>query len=225
MLIMNQRIQQNEICLHIGCGLRAVEGWKNIDSSPSLRLSKVPLVGRSICQLLGAPDWPKSAQCGDILKGLDIPNNSCDLVYAAHVFEHLSYKDFFQALDNVYQYLKPAGILRIIVPDLEVYIQRYLENRSDSQQEDQAAFDFMYHSFVGHQGSRSRFDHRIKEIFSNYRHQWMWDIPSLKKAFSNQGLTQVRQCKYGDWLDPRFALVEVEEVHIGSICIEGIKPN
>ncbi|OJJ25502.1 hypothetical protein BI308_11060 [Roseofilum reptotaenium AO1-A] len=222
---LNKNQSQEGICLHIGCGIKVVERWKNIDSSPSLRLSKFPFVGSSICRLIGAPNWPEIAQCGDVLKGINIPNSSCDLIYAAHVFEHLSYIDFSQALDNVYNYLKPGGIVRIIVPDLEKYIQTYIKNRSDNQREHQAAFEFMYHSFIGHQGSRSHIYQRIKEIFSNYRHQWMWDIPSLKTAFANQGFTQIRQCQYGDWLDSRFALVEVEEVHVGSICIEAIKPT
>ena len=31
-----------------GCGLSDPEGWKNFDSSPTLRLQKLPLIGRFI---------------------------------------------------------------------------------------------------------------------------------------------------------------------------------
>lgn len=218
------RTAKNEdICLHIGCGLEVVDGWENIDASPSLRLAKIPLIGRKIVAVMGGPNWSKKAKCGDLLKGLNVSQNSCAIAYASHVFEHLSYQDFFLALDNVYGYLKPGGIFRIIVPDLEKYIEAYIEKRSNGELATQAAFEFMHHSWTGHQGSRRNLYSRLREAFSNHRHQWMWDEPSLKTAFAKQGFTNIRRCNYGDWLDPRFAAVETETKHINSVCIQGIK--
>jgi len=220
---MKKERKKEEILLHIGCGLEFVEGWENIDASPSLKISKIPLIGRPLVSMMGGANWSKKA--GDLLKGLSIAPGSCTLMYASHVFEHLSIADFYVALEKVYLYLKPGGILRIIVPDLEKYIEAYIKNRSDKELATKAATDFMHHSWIGHQGSRRSFDRRLRDAFSNHRHQWMWDEPSLKNALAKQGFINIRRCNYREWSDPRFAAVEKEIRHADSVCIEGIKPR
>lgn len=48
-----------------------------------------------------------------------IIDESCDLIEAIHMFEHLSYNESLQALNTWYDKLKPGGILRLSVPDAE----------------------------------------------------------------------------------------------------------
>lgn len=222
--MMTVSIKQNTFnCLHIGCGLKVIDGWINIDASPSLRLSKIPFFGSYLISYIKGPEWSTKAEYGDIAKGLDIANNSCELIFMAHVLEHLSKNDFYVALNNIYSYLKPGGIFRTIVPDLEYYVNNYIERRSNIELSSQAAHEFMQSSLVGNSGSRASFYQRFREAFSNSRHQWMWDEPSLTEAFVQQGFKNIKKCNYGDWSDSRFKLVETEKNYLGAICIEGIK--
>jgi hypothetical protein len=39
---------KNCTCLHIGCGLNSIDGWLNIDASPTLKISKIPILGNYI---------------------------------------------------------------------------------------------------------------------------------------------------------------------------------
>lgn len=112
-------------CLHIGCGLNTPERWENIDASPTLIISKVPILGYLILSHINGPDWSKSVKYGNIVTGLKDKNNSCDLIFASHVLEHLSLADFHIAIENIYKYLKLEEIFRFIVPDLKQYVDTY----------------------------------------------------------------------------------------------------
>jgi SAM-dependent methyltransferase len=213
----------NDICLNIGCGDVCPDDWHNIDASMSLRISKIPLIGRSVLSLTGAPNWSHSVKYGDIVKGLPNKHDFCQLIFACHVLEHLSIHDFQHAMKNIYSCLKPGGIFRIIVPDLEQYISIYINNRADDKLSHTASHAFMINTWLGHRGSRSSFVSRLLEGFSNSRHQWMWDEPSLLAEFTQYGFGNIRRCYYGDWSDSRFAAVEKECNYINAIGIEGMK--
>ncbi|MFP4299067.1 MAG: class I SAM-dependent methyltransferase [Spirulinaceae cyanobacterium] len=220
---MSHAVAQDNICLHIGCGLVVAPDWQNYDASLSLRLSKLPGIGKIVAQKLSFPDWSDTAYYGNIVKGLDIQPESCDLVYAAHVLEHLSLTDFHIALDNIYSYLKPGGIFRAVVPDLEQYIQSYWQQRQNDAIASQAAINFMTASGIGHSRSRKTWKDRLREALANHRHQWMWDRPSLQAAFAEHGFKNPRFCTYGDWADPRFAKVEYKDSFEYAIGVEGCK--
>lgn len=53
-------------------------------------------------------------------------DNSADEIYSSHMLEHLSRKDGKQAIQRWFQVLKPGGVLRLAVPDIEAAMRRYL---------------------------------------------------------------------------------------------------
>ena len=118
-----KKYDKKGICLNVGCGLIAPSGWTSFDSSFTLKLARIPIVGKNILRVINGPDWPSSVLCGDIVKGLNISFESCDLIFASHVLEHISLSDFHIAMNNIYSYLKKGGIFRTIVPDLNYYIK------------------------------------------------------------------------------------------------------
>ena len=215
--------EQENLCLNIGCGLDAPDEWLNIDASPGLRLSKIPLLGGYLQAILKLPAWPKSVRYGDLIKGLNIRQESCGLIFASHILEHLSLSDFQTAVNNIYLYLKPGGILRAIVPDLEKLAAVYAEQLKDGSLSAQSAHNFIKTSGIGCENSRKHLSGRIREAFSNSRHQWLWDEMSLSYSFKQQGFSKIRRCKYGDWSDPMFGLVENQARHENAVCIEAIK--
>lgn len=63
----------------------------------------------------------------DLLEGIPFENESFDLVYHSHVLEHFSKEDGNNFITECFRVLKPGGIIRIAVPDLEQITKNYLK--------------------------------------------------------------------------------------------------
>ena len=111
--------------VQFGCGLSAPKNWRNFDSSPTLRIQKMPFIGKTLAHKIQGFNFPSNVEYGDIVNGLPVAKDSCDNLYCSHVLEHLSYEDFKAALANSYSYLKPGGTFRLIMPDLNSLISSY----------------------------------------------------------------------------------------------------
>ena len=69
-----------------------------------------------------------------MIHGVPLDEGVADFVYHSHVLEHLTREDGERFLRECFRILKPGGILRIAVPDLEDAAREYLRNiaRSDA---------------------------------------------------------------------------------------------
>lgn len=224
---MSRSARGRALCVNVGCGLSTGANWVNIDSSPSLRLSRLPLIGRVLVRVARLPDWPPSVLYGDIVRGTGIQPGSCDLIFASHVLEHLSEEDCARALAHIYASLRPGGYFRCIVPDLETYARRYIGGLAagDRSLAGEAGPEFMRHTRLGKAESRAPMGVRLREALSNARHQWMWDRHSLSAALCRVGFQNVEVRPFGAWADERFGEVEEKERHADSVCLEAQKPG
>ena len=59
-------------------------------------------------------------------------DNSFEIVYSEHMFEHILPMDGSTFLKEMYRILKPGGVLRITTPDLEKYLKGYMNRNTDS---------------------------------------------------------------------------------------------
>jgi SAM-dependent methyltransferase len=78
--------------------------------------------------ILPYPDDPPYIYHFDILKPLPYENDTFDALYCNHVFEHLTLPDGFVFASELHRVLKPGGVCRVVVPDLESSTREYLEN-------------------------------------------------------------------------------------------------
>jgi predicted SAM-dependent methyltransferase len=122
--------------LNIGCGTKTSSDPRvvNMDfsmylvikSSPILsRLSKLFLSEERQARLKSLPD---SILVHDLRKGIPFPDGSIDAVYHSHFLEHLDPPIVRLFLTEVKRVLKPGGIQRIAVPDLEKLAREYMEH-------------------------------------------------------------------------------------------------
>lgn len=190
-----------------GCGFSAAEGWLNYDSSPTLRVERIPILGNILSRLSGnGQRFPRAVRYGDICKGLPIRDGTVKGAYASHVLEHLSLEDFRIALVETYRMLAPGGFFRLIVPDLEARARIYL--REVEQKSPDAAKCFMRTAYLGVENTPKTITQRARRMFGGSAHLWMWDEYSLRAELDQTGFVNIRRCNFGDSPDPMFACVE-----------------
>ena len=90
--------------LNLGCGSRRHPAWTNVDLHPS---------GDDVI-------------AADLRRPLPFPDASFTAVYAAHVLEHLAPGAACGLMKECRRVLRPDGIVRIVVPDLERVTRDYL---------------------------------------------------------------------------------------------------
>ena len=197
-----------------GCGLSAPEGWENYDASPTLRFERLPVVGRLYTK--NAARFPESVRYGDIVRGLPVPDASCAGVYSSHVIEHLSLADARVALRNSLRLLRPGGLFRVVVPDLRVLAQRYLERGGPD-----ACSEFMHKSLLGRAGGDRGWKGLASRLFGNGAHLWLWDEPGLSRELIEAGFVDVRPATLGDSGLPAFDAVEDPARFADSVALQG----
>lgn len=209
-----------------GCGLSSPDSWINFDASPNLWLERLPVLGRFYSGTKALEGgivrlrFPENIRYGDIVKGLPIEPNSCTGVYASHVLEHLTLEDFSIALENTIKILKPSGLFRIIVPDLEIAAKNYLSSEAET-----ASIDFLKSTLLGIESRPKGYGGFVRSFLGNSNHLWMWDYKSLKHELSKAGFIQIRKASFNDSRDPAFADVEHQSRFIDAVAIECMKPN
>jgi len=197
--------------MQYGCGFSAPSGWKNFDVSPTLRFERVPLLGRLYRK--NQQRFPSNVEYGDIVKGIPLPNESCEAIYASHVLEHLSLRDFRVALANTYRLLTNGGLFRLVVPDLEILARRYLESNDPA-----AARSFMEGTSLG-VSERQRGLRGLATIWlGNSSHLWMWDLKSISQELSAVGFADITRCCFGD--EPVFQDVEEEGRFVDALAVQ-----
>ncbi len=192
------------VYVQYGCGGSCPDGWINFDASLTLRLQKIAVIGRIFRR--GPIVFDKRVRYGDIVRGLPVPDRFADGVYASHVLEHLAFDDFWIALRNTYRILKPGGIFRLVVPDLEGRVRKYL-NGLDSG-DSNANSSFMANSHLGTRTRPRGIGEHLRAAFGNSAHLWMWDEPSLRAALASANFSHIRRAKLGDSEDSAFSMVE-----------------
>ena len=200
-----------------GCGFAAPQGWRNFDASPTVRFERLPIVGRLYTK--NATRFPENVEYGDIVKGLPIPPESCGAVYCSHVLEHLPLESFRLALKNTYRMLRPGGLFRLVVPDLEFCVKQYVDDESS-----EAALSFMRSTGLGREQRPGGLKGLVVSWLGNSEHLWMWDFRSLAHELQNSGFTDVRKAFFGDSSEPMFRGVEDQERWRDCLGIECRRP-
>lgn len=199
--------------LQYGCGFSAPEGWLSFDASPTLRFERIPILGKLYTK--NSTRFPENAYYGDIVKGLPIQANSCKGIYASHVLEHLALEDFRTALKNTYDLLAIDGIFRVVVPDMEILAQHYLNSK-----ETDACLTLMKESYLGKEKKIEGIMDFLEIWLGSSHHLWMWDYKSLENELIKVGFANIRRCQFNDASDKMFELVESKERFIDAVAIE-----
>lgn len=214
-----QRMDEHAgLYVQYGCGQAAPAGWHNFDSSMRLRIERIPVIG----SLIPAGDFgrfPSGVRYGDIVKGLPLGPGSASLLYCSHVLEHLSLADFRTALRNSRRVLKTGGIFRLVMPDLQPLMERYV-----ASDDPHAAITFWQWAGVGKEAPRRGLFGGIVDSLRNSQHLWLWDYKAAALELANAGFRDIRRAAFGDSGIEAFAAVENQsrwDNFLGIQCVAG----
>ena len=207
--------------VQFGCGFAAPHSWRNFDASPTLRFERLPLIGRLYTK--NSRRFPPNVEYGDILRGLPVAAGSCVGVYCSHVLQDMSLEDARLAIAATFALLRPGGLFRMVVPDLEYSARRYVESNDPL-----AAMQFLRETKSGLETMPKRLTTRMVAAVEGAlasRQRWMWDFRSLAYELEQAGFSHVRRCEAGDATDPIFADVEDPNRFKYALGVECVRPS
>ncbi len=218
----------SDIYLHIGCGLVAPDTWVNIDASWNAQLAKYPLLRKALASLKVIPEeaadvpWPRNILIRNVLKGLPHSDNSVSAIYASHFLEHLPRRDALAFLGECYRVLRPGGIIRLVVPDLESLAVEYVSSKGRAGGGDTGSAD----RFVEGLGVIKDFKNlplpsRLYLMWKGSDlHRWLYDFDSLAHLLREARFKRIERKSYLDSGISRIRDVEREERLSNAVCVE-----
>ena len=192
---INHLKQQQNLLVNVGCGPFGKADWINLDlySHPNVTLRT------------------------DARKNLPLADNSCSGIHVEHFLEHLEPTDERpDFLRNCYRSLQSGGVLRIIVPDAELYIKAYLEPGWEN-------FNYMG---CGGDVPEKTFKTKMQALnhvfVQGWEHYGGYDAETLELELSNAGFTNI---KHQEWRKGDFPkeCIDREQHRLYSLYFEAIK--
>lgn len=195
--------------LHLGCLAMAVPGWENTDVTPHIFIARIPGAARVLHALgLIAAERYAEHRAGvyarvrylDAAKRFPFDDDTFDNVFSGHMLEHLYRADAERCVREAYRVLKPGGVLRVVVPDLDVLVRAYDAERPEPLL--QAVYE-----------NTQRRDEN--------RHHWMYTAASLRRLLSSTGFSEVERRAYRQGRCPDLDVIDSRPD--GSLFMEAVK--
>lgn len=209
-----KRSADGRALLNLGSSARVAPGWNNVDSSWLLRLARRPRLSAALHRVGIVSDFryerlrrlDRDVVSWDLRRGIPFPDSTFDVVYHSHVLEHIDRDAAGGFLLECRRVLKPAGVLRVVVPDLEELARTYLGvmNAPPGQprlEEHAAAVDAILDQIVRRvprlRAERPPHVRLLESVFvgdtarSGELHRWMYDRLSLPQILADSGFDEI----------------------------------
>lgn len=212
-------VETNKTKLYLGCGLNAPEGYVNVDGSWSARLAKFGFLRKWIPH--GA-EWSRDILVHDLRRPLPFPDASFTVVYASHLLEHLYLFEATQLLSECFRVLRPGGVIRLMVPDLELAVAAYCNEKQHPEQTSAAADCLIEElGFRDKKPPIGNFFYKLYSLCTDFHsYKWMYDGASLTSRLKEAGFVDVAVLPRHQ---SRIADIMAIEKNNG-LCVEGTKP-
>ena len=160
--------------LDLGCGRNTHENFINLDCL-----------------------WHPSVDvCWDITRGLPFPNASMKGIFTEHCLEHFPLTVGMQILRELRRLLEPGGVIRIVVPNGQMYLEIYAQQTLGKSEirfpfQELESFQNLYSPIL----SVNRVFYQDRE--SPFGHRAMFDSDLLGKLLALAGFVNIGQtCFY-----------------------------
>lgn len=207
---------KHSIKLNLGCGTKVVDGWVNVDYSYGARLARIPVVNIFIKKFKPFNvEWDNRIFIHNLTKPFPWGDDSASVIYSSHTLEHMDRDDGMAFLKECHRVLKPDGIIRIVVPDLEAIVERYINKSLPSEH-------FLEELYVLRGKPPKSFLKRLIWPYIGFPHQCMYDTESLIRVMKLAGF-EVTSKAYADSNISDIRAIEIEERTVDAVVVEGHK--
>jgi predicted SAM-dependent methyltransferase len=173
--------------LHWGCGDKPVPGWLNSDRRQTPGIDVV----------------------ADIRHGLPLADRSIDYAVAIHALQDLAWLEIVPALKELRRVLRPGGVLRLGLPDMDRAIAAY-------QRGDAAYFHVP--------------DHDAKSVGGKLVAQLIWygstrtpmNFEAAREFLEQAGFAGVRRCEPGETGSPYPQIASLDDRPRESFFVEAV---
>jgi SAM-dependent methyltransferase len=172
--------------LHWGCGDVVLAGWVNSD------IKRGPGIDVSC----------------DIRAGLPLPDDDFDYIASHHALTDLRVHEQIPALQELRRVLRPGGVLRLSLPDLDRAIAAYQAGRRD-----------YFHVWEWDTIAGNFVTHVLWYGFTHTLFTWEFTDELLRKA----GFAEVRRVAYRVTASPYPEIVELDSRPDESLYVEAVK--
>lgn len=148
--------------------------------------------------------------CWNIEKDYPLRDNSLEGIYTEHCLEHITLEAGIKNIKEFYRMLRPGGVLRIVVPDGELYFKLYNSQLTDKGV--QLPWQDCYISAMD----------RINALFRKYGHQFIYDFETFQKILRENNFKEIKKVECNSGREPRL-LIDEEWRAVESLYIECIK--
>jgi len=162
----------------------------------------------------------------DILKGLPFENYSVDIIFCSHMLEHFTYNEAILVVAEFYRVLKPEGILALIVPDLDIYLDKF--HKKD--EEFLTTPDIIGGNPLDNYTDNFLMNFYSDPIFNNTCHKYSYNFENLSSLLQKFKFKDIKRAAFMQFeydneinLDTFRPLPEHAEQF--SLCVECRKPN
>lgn len=186
--------------LNWGCGQYGEPGWINSDIK----------------------DGPGIDISADILKGLPLEDGFLDYAVSIHALPEIPYPDIVPVMHELRRVLKPGGVLRLALPDLDKNIQAYL--RGDRTYfcppDSESGPEFMGIP-----------DEDISSLGGKFIVQLIWygyvrtlfTADFIEELLLKSGFREVHHCAYRETRSPYVGIIELDNRENESLFVEAVK--
>jgi len=150
--------------------------------------------------------------CWDITKGLPFGDESVEGIFIEHVLEHFSARAAKIILREFYRILKKGKIIRVIVPDGQLYAELYIKSGTDKSvrfpyaEESDNKTPMLY----------------LNDLFYRHEHKMAYDAQTLSKFLSEAGFEDIRKECFRHGQD-KILLIDREGRRSDSLYMEAKK--
>lgn len=156
------------IKLNIGCGTDYKKGWVNIDNNSDNNIIKLDL------------NW-------DLRNPLPYSDNTIDYIFHEHFLEHLTVEEGQSSLMDFHRILKPGGVMRIAMPDLDEAVSLYL----DASWKQSPLIKNHNMDFVQTNAEL------LNMSFRWWGHKWLYNWEELERRPREAGFSKIQKMKQG----------------------------
>ncbi len=153
--------------------------------------------------------WNAKYLMSDIRRKIFFKDNLFKGVYSSHTLEHLKPNDSLNLLKEIYRILSVGGIVRICVPDIELYCKFYLNKKFSTISKFKKTYKSKYSA--------------MWNIFQNNHHLSCYDYQCLKMFLEKAGFKNIRKLKYNISQNNILASLDSSNRAWESLYVEGTK--